>query len=70
MSSAWTQSELEAIEKAIATGVLTVRYQDKQVTYRSMDELIKARSLMIKALKKRGKKSFYPSHSKGLYSAE
>ena len=45
---AWTQDDLDAIEKAIATKELTIRKADgAQVTYRSMDELIKARDLML-----------------------
>jgi hypothetical protein len=40
----FTQSDLDAINAAIASGELTVRSSDgKQVTYRSMDELLKAR---------------------------
>jgi chromosome segregation and condensation protein ScpB len=31
-----------AIERAIATGELTVRFADRTVTYRSMSELLKA----------------------------
>lgn len=39
---ALTQSDLEALESAIATGELTVEYDGKRVTFRSIDELIKA----------------------------
>lgn len=39
--------DLEAINRAIATGELRVRYRDgREVTYRSMDELEKARRIM------------------------
>ena len=37
---AWTQQQLDAIEGAIASGELTVRFGDRTVTYRSMDELL------------------------------
>ena len=40
---AWTNQDLEEIERAIATGELTVRFGDRLVTYRSMDELLAAR---------------------------
>lgn len=41
-----TQTDLDAINRAIASGELTIRKADgAQVTYRSMDELIKAREL-------------------------
>lgn len=43
---ALTQTDLDAINTAIASGELTVRTSNgSQVTYRSMDELVKAREL-------------------------
>lgn len=43
---ALTQADLDAINSAIASGELTVRSATgAQVTYRSMDELIKARAI-------------------------
>jgi hypothetical protein len=40
----FTQPDLNAINAAIASGELTIRSSDgKQITYRSMDELLKAR---------------------------
>jgi len=47
---AWTETHLEAIEAAIASGELTVRFGDRTVTYRSMDELLQARALIREAL--------------------
>lgn len=41
----FTATDLANIEAAIASGELTVKKGDRQVTYRSMDELIKARQL-------------------------
>lgn len=46
----YTQDDLDRIEKAIATGVLTVQIGDRSVTYRSIDELIKAKNDIIKKL--------------------
>ncbi len=43
---AYTTTQLEAVEAAIATGELTVEYDGKRVTYRSMTELIQARDLI------------------------
>ena len=41
--------DLEAIERAIATGELRVRYRDgREVQNRSMDELEKARRIMVR----------------------
>lgn len=41
---AYTTADLEALDKAIASGTLAVQYGDRRVQYRSMDELIKARA--------------------------
>ena len=50
MSTAWTQEMLTALEEAIAKGVLIVRYQDKEIRYRSLDEMMKIRNEMRKSL--------------------
>ena len=42
----FTAASLVAIDKAIASGALTVRFQDRTVEYRSADELLKLRSLI------------------------
>lgn len=47
---AFTQTDLDAIERAIASGELTVRTEDRSVTYRSMDELMQARDAVRAAL--------------------
>lgn len=47
---AWTQTDLDAIEAAIATGELTVRFADREVTYRSIAELIAARNVIRDAV--------------------
>jgi len=44
--SSFTQAHLTAIEEAIAGGYLKVRYDDKEVTYQSMGDLLKARALI------------------------
>lgn len=36
---AYTAAQVAALEKAIATGTLQVRYGDRSVTYRSLDEM-------------------------------
>ncbi|ALP62815.1 phage head-tail joining protein [Paraburkholderia caribensis] len=43
---AFTQQNLDAIEKAIATGTLSVEFNGKRVTYRSMSDLLKARDVI------------------------
>ncbi|MCL2076346.1 MAG: hypothetical protein FWH15_07920 [Betaproteobacteria bacterium] len=44
---AWTQDDLDRIEQAISRNELEVRYADRMIRYRSMDELIKARQMML-----------------------
>ncbi len=39
---AFTQSQLEALEAALASGTLRVSYEGRSVEYRSVDELKKA----------------------------
>ena len=39
----FTQKHLEVIERAIARGEKIVRYNDRTVEYRTVDELLKAR---------------------------
>jgi len=46
----WTTKQLEAIEKAIAEGTLTVRYDNKEVRYRSLDEMIRIRDMIRQEL--------------------
>jgi len=36
---AYTQTQLEALQAALASGELSVRFADRQVTYRSIEEL-------------------------------
>jgi hypothetical protein len=43
---AFTLNQLNAIESAIGSGQLVVEYDGKKVEYRSMNELMKARSVV------------------------
>ena len=47
---AFTQADLDAVDRAIASGELTVRTNDRSITYRSFAELRDARSLIASAL--------------------
>ena len=38
---AYTQVEIDALKSAIASGALTVKYDDLTTTYRSLDEMTK-----------------------------
>jgi hypothetical protein len=47
---AWQASDLAAIEACIASGQLIVKYADTEVEYRSMTELLKAKSVIEQTL--------------------
>ena len=47
----FNQNDLDAINQAIASAELSVRFSDgKEVRYRTMDELLKARDLISQEL--------------------
>lgn len=50
----FTAAQLAAIENAIGTGELTVKYDGKEVTYRSMSDLLKARARITAELQSSG----------------
>ncbi|MFB8829065.1 phage head-tail joining protein [Azotobacter sp. CWF10] len=47
---AYTLEQYTALQAAIAEGALTVRYQDKSVQYRSLDEMMRILKLMATEL--------------------
>ena len=50
---AWTSDDLTALERAIANGTRSVRYKDRSVEYRSLDEMIRIRDLITQSLASR-----------------
>lgn len=63
----WTQSDLEAVEAAIASGMLSVSIAGRTVTYRSLEELQRARDLIRQSLGTTvNRDRRYFEHSKGL----
>jgi hypothetical protein len=42
----FTQADLDALNKAIKTGVMEVVYRDRTVKYRTLEEMLSLRSLM------------------------
>jgi hypothetical protein len=50
----FTTANLDAIESAIASGELTVSFNDRTVTYRSINDLIKARNTIKAQLREDG----------------
>lgn len=73
---AYTQQQIDELEAAIAMGALTVRYStpggDRQVTYRSLAEMISILALMKQSVDSEStlvrSGIVYPSFSKGLES--
>ena len=43
-------ADLEALDQAIASGVVTVRVGEKVVTYQSISEMLRAREMIGRAL--------------------
>lgn len=73
--SSFTAEQLISLEAAIADGALKVKYSDKEVEYRSLDEMLKIRDMMRDELglnKTCGNKGLFGGkrltmkHSKGL----
>lgn len=48
--TAFTQTDLDSLEQAIASGQLEVRIGDRKVVYRTLDEMLKIRAMMISSL--------------------
>lgn len=47
---AWAQTDYDALNKAIAQGATSVRYGDRQITYRSLAEMLQLRQQMAAEL--------------------
>lgn len=62
ISTAFTEENLELLEQAIVEGVKNVKYSDKEIEYRTLDEMMRIRNLMRKALCKSSDKT-----GKGLF---
>ena len=44
---AWTQSDLDKLDAAIASGYRRVQFKDRTVEYRDTDQMLKARKLIV-----------------------
>jgi hypothetical protein len=62
----WTETDLAALETAIASGTRHVQYGDKAVTYQTLDQMIVARNMIAAAINGGSPRKFYSKHSKGL----
>jgi len=47
---AWTQEDLDALEKAIKSGAVEVEYSDKKIRYRSLKDMMALRSIIMQGL--------------------
>jgi hypothetical protein len=63
---AYTQADLEALRKAIATGALRVRQGDRDVTYRSLAEMQQVEQMMLRSLGQAKATRLYPTYGSGL----
>lgn len=61
----FTLSQLNALDAAIASGQLSVNYDGKSITYRSIGELMKARDLVRSELIATGQLSTSPLSNRG-----
>ena len=63
----YTQEQYGVLCAAIAQGVTIVKYGDKEVTYRSLSEMLRIKSLMETDLNiSKGSRKKYSQTSKGL----
>ena len=62
----WNAKDLEALEKAIAQGVRSVKYTDKEIEYRSLDDMLRLRDVIKRDLGLTRKSNrLYAKFSKG-----
>lgn len=47
---AFTTTQLETLESAIASGTRTVKYEDREVTYQSLEAMLSVRDIMKREL--------------------
>lgn len=67
MAAEFSQTQYEALCAAIAQGVTTVKYGDKEITYRSLSEMERIKKMMATALGiKTAPRRTYISQTKGL----
>lgn len=62
----YTQSDLDSLRKAMAKGVLRAKYGERDITYRSMEEMERQERRMVKALGQASTTRYYPTFGNGL----
>lgn len=64
---AYTSSDLSALERAIKSGARRVKYENREVEYRSLDEMQRLRNQMRRELGlAKSYKAIQPKFDKGL----
>jgi hypothetical protein len=43
---AWTKADLDELDAAIVSGALKVKYADREITYQTIPDMIRARALI------------------------
>jgi len=68
MAIRWTSEDYNQLKAAIGQGVTRVKYTDKEVEYRSLNDMIKLLTMMEKDLgiTQTSGVRLYAKHSKGL----
>ena len=68
MAEIFTEQQYKTLCAAIAQGALRVKYGDKEVDYRDLDDMLRTKSLMETALgfNKKAKRRKFLSFLKGL----
>ena len=64
MATSWTQTDLDNVEAAIASGELSVQFTDHAVRYRSIPALLQARDAIKKAIDAAGATTVLPKQSR------
>jgi hypothetical protein len=64
----WSPEDLAALERAIASGARRVRYADREVEYRTLEEMLRVRAEIRGALAppRQRPRCHTPTFSKGL----
>lgn len=68
MATSWTQADIDALESSIKKGVRTVQFENRSVTYHSLDEMLKLLDTMRSAVAQTSggtSRSTYAQFSKG-----
>lgn len=50
MATSWSSDDVAALERAIASGARKVKFRDREVEYRSLDEMREALRIMNQSL--------------------